>query len=358
MPRKRLPYVQRETVKGHSYWYFRRHRGGPRVRLPDQYASPEFMAAYHAALTGEKTPPPSKAESGTLQWLVDQYKRSLAFAALGPTTRRNRDRLMQAICETENAKKRKAGAMPLSAISRATIEDGMARRAEKGPEAANSFLKTMRALLEFAVTIRAVKTNPAKDVKMLAGSVDGFAVWTPEDVAAFEARHPVGTKARLAMDLMLYTGLRKSDVVRVGPEHVRDGILELRPMKTARSSGVMVTMTLHPRVAASIKAAPIGETHFLVTEFGRPFTANGFGNWFRKRCDEAGVSKSAHGLRKAGATRLAEGGATTHQLMAYFGWKTTKEAERYTGTADRRRMGLDASKLWRDVPNDDNVFGE
>ena len=75
---------------------------------------------------------------------------------------------------------------------------------------------------------------------------------------------------------------------------------------------------------------------FLITEYGRPFTAAGFGNWFRDRCNEAGLERcSAHGLRKAAATSLAENGATAHQLMAWFGWRSLKEAERYTRAANQ-----------------------
>jgi len=97
---------------------------------------------------------------------------------------------------------------------------------------------------------------------------------------------------------------------------------------------------VHPELRRIINSTPSGHLNFLVTEFGKPFTAAGFGNWFRDRCDEAGlpVHCAAHGLRKAGAARAAEAGASAHELMAMFGWSTLAEAERYTRTADRRRM--------------------
>ena len=90
----------------------------------------------------------------------------------------------------------------------------------------------------------------------------------------------------------------------------------------------------------------IGTTTFLVSSHGRPFTVADFGNWFRERCDEAGLHHcSAHGVRKAAAARAAENGATTAQLMAMFGWLTMKEAERYTRAAERRRLSRDAVNL-------------
>jgi site-specific recombinase XerD len=95
-----------------------------------------------------------------------------------------------------------------------------------------------------------------------------------------------------------------------------------------------------------LDASPCGDLTFLVTEFGKPFTANGFGNWFRARCDEAQLSQcSAHGLRKAGASLAAENGASVHELMAIFGWLTMKEAERYTQAARRRRLARNAGEL-------------
>lgn len=187
--------------------------------------------------------------------------------------------------------------------------------------------------------------NPAIGVKSLKQNPEGFYTWTVDEVEAYEARHPVGAKARLALDLMLYTSLRRSDVVTISRRHIDGDVLSIRPMKTKRTSGVVVTIRVLPAQAESTTATDDkGKRAFLVTEFRKPFTSNGFGNWLRKRCNEAGVPGSAHGLRKAAATRCAENGATAHKLMAMFGWATVKGAERYTRAAERRKLGLSASK--------------
>lgn len=332
MPRPRPPYIQRHVTRhGRVIWYFRRDNGA-KVRLPDQYGTKEFWAAYNAALAG-KDEKPTRADPRTLAWLVEQYKRSGAWQRLAPSTKRVRDRLMQTICQT-------AGRAPIEQITRQDIQAGADKRAAK-PEAANAFVKTMRVLLRHAVSMDVVQTNVADAVPLMAGSAEGVHTWSMEEIAAFEEAHPVGTKARLALDLMLYAGLRKSDVVQVGRQHLRDGTLTIRPEKTKRTSNVTVTIPVLRPLAESIAAAPTGDLHLLVTEFGKPFTANGFGNWFKKRCLEAGLPQcSAHGLRKASATRAAENGATTHELMAIYGWVTIKEAERYTRAADRRRLGM------------------
>ena len=71
-----------------------------------------------------------------------------------------------------------------------------------------------------------------------------------------------------------------------------------------------------------------------------------FGNWFRWRCNEAGLPHcSAHGLRKCGATIAANNGATEHQLMAIYGWENPKQAAHYTRKANRKKLAADAMHL-------------
>ena len=162
----------------------------------------------------------------------------------------------------------------------------------------------------------------------------------------FEKRHPIGTKARLALALLLFTGVRRGDVVGLGRQHVKDGWLRFVPRKTRYKRNRVSEKPIIPHLAAIIAQVPTGDLTFLVTEYGRPFTAAGFGAWFRKRCDEAGLPKcTAHGLRKAGATMAAENGATERQLMAMYDWTSPHEATRYTEAASRKRLAGDGMKL-------------
>ncbi|HEY9451816.1 MAG TPA: tyrosine-type recombinase/integrase, partial [Bradyrhizobium sp.] len=115
-----------------------------------------------------------------------------------------------------------------------------------------------------------------------------------------------------------------------------------------QKTGVPFDVPVMPALQEAIDAMPAGDNlTFLVTARGEPFSAAGFGNWFREICNEAQLPKrcTSHGLRKAAATRLADRGATTTQLMAWFGWKTASEAERYTRNADRKRAAAAAGKL-------------
>jgi integrase len=336
MPRRRPPHIRREVTRhGARVWYFR--RDGKRIRLPDEYGTQEFWDAYHAALTGHKMPErKAPLGHGTVAWLVTEYKASAKWRALALSTQGVRTNLLKRLVA-------KAGTIQVKTLTRVHVQRGMDDRADK-PEAANAWLKTIRQLLDFALDRGIVDQNVAKTIKTLRPTrKGGHKTWTPAEVDTFERHWPVGTKQRLAFDLLLYTGLRRADVARIGRQHIRGDVLEIVPQKTARTTGVTVHQRLPQALLDSIRATTLTGTEALVvTDYGRPFTAAGFGNWFREICDAAGVPGSAHGLRKAGAVRAAEAGATTQELMALFGWVNIDEAELYTRAADRKRLALRA----------------
>lgn len=214
-------------------------------------------------------------------------------------------------------------------------------RKKRFPEAANIRLKSLRGLFKWAIDAGkgSVTKNPARDLPRLKVREGGLHTWSEEERCQFEARHPVGTKARLAYALMLYTGQRRSDVVLFGRQHVSSGKLRFTQQKNRRRKPISLELPILPELQAILDASPLGDLTFLVTEFGRPFAVAGFGNWFRERCNEAGLPNcTSHGLRKAAATVAAENGATAHELMSIFGWHTLKEAERYTRAVERKRL--------------------
>lgn len=184
-----------------------------------------------------------------------------------------------------------------------------------------------------------LKVNPCAGIKRLK-SGDGFHTWTEEEVCQYEATHPPGSRARLALNIGLYTGFRLQTMAIVGRQHVSsDRWIKIRPQKTARSSGVEVEIPMLPELQAALDEGPTGNLTFLVTEYGKPLSIKGLGNKMRVWCDEANLPHcTMHGLRKAGATRAAENGATEKQLMAIFGWTTMQQATYYTEKANRKKM--------------------
>ena len=321
MPRPRPPYLHRERTRhGRIVWYFQRP-GGPRTRIRGEFGSPEFTAAYETAARGQEAP--RKAGAGTLGWLIARYKGSSAWAALGLATQRQRDNIYKHVT-VEN------GDIPFSALKRRDILDGRERRGAT-PHQANNFIKSMRAVFVWAVEAELAGYDPTKGVKMLAPRSDGFHVWSDAEVLAYESHWPVGTRERLALDLLLYTGLRRGDAVQLGRQHVREGSFRIKTEK----AGVWVEAPILPPLAISIAAAPTGDLAFICGARGEPLTKESFGNYFRSWCKAAGVPGAAHGLRKCGATRAANNGATTTELKAIFGWTDDKMPALYTRTADR-----------------------
>ncbi|MBK3745810.1 tyrosine-type recombinase/integrase, partial [Paraburkholderia aspalathi] len=109
-------------------------------------------------------------------------------------------------------------------------------------------------------------------------------------------------------------------------------------------TGAQITVELPQALLNIIEATPTGDLHFLVTDAGKPYETASFGNWFRDRCNDAGISKSAHGIRKLSATLAADAGAAAHELMAQYGWSNVKQAEIYTKGADRVALGIRSSR--------------
>jgi len=334
MPRK--PFLSREKTRhGRYVWYFK--RGGRRVRLPDVYGTPEFNAAYEKALTGNASAVEAKPKTGTLKWLVAQYKKSAAFAALAPATRRARDNILKQVLSDP-----KTAEADFGNITKSHIIKGIDRRAAT-PNAANNFLKAMSGLFKWAVDAEKITVNPVAGVSKITVKTDGFHAWTIDQVEQYRAFHKTGTRARLAIDLLLFLGLRRGDVMRVGKQHMKDGLISIRTEKT----GEWVHLPVFAALQESIDSTPTGDLAFLTTERGKPFSsAASFGNWFAKQVKEAGLPDEcrAHGLRKAGATIAADEGASAHELMAMFGWSRLGMAELYTREADKKRLARSASE--------------
>lgn len=332
----KLPHVHEYTDRHGRLRRYVRMRGSKRVALKGEPGSAEFMAIYHAALDGRApTAPASRAQPGTIAALVARYYASGAFAKLRPTTQTTYRGILNRFVAAHGDKR-------VASLERGHVQRMMDARAST-PQAANNWLALLRMTMALAVELGWRGDNPTTGVKSYPDAGDGHPTWEAHHIAAFRARHPIGSRARLAMELLFGTAQRRSDVIRMGRQHVRDGVLSIRQAKT----GMQVDVPLLPEVVAAIEATGASDRlTFLVTAHGRPFAPAGFGNWFREQCTLAGLPPrySAHGLRKAAATRLADAGATETELKAWGGWKTTKEVQRYTERANRKRAAQSAGK--------------
>jgi integrase len=334
MPRAIPPFVQVQRRGDRVLFYFRKDHGR-RTRLPD-LDDPGFMEAYGACLVGLPAPRATSARRGTLRWLVEQWRQSSDWATTAEATRRQRDNILKHVLE-------KGGDAPFAEITAAEIRAG--REAQMAtPFAANNYLKTVRALFRWAKVNNHVNVDPAKDVEFIPTKTEGFTPWTEADAERYRKRWPLGTRPRLAFELLYHTGLRRGDVVRLGRQHIADGIATLVSEKTR----VKQFIPIAPELAEAIEAGPTGDLALLATVGGAPMTKETFGNYFRGWCEAAVVKASAHGLRKLAATALAEAGGSEKELQALFGWKTNTQSALYTKAAEDRRLAVQAARKLND----------
>jgi integrase len=328
MTRIKLDYVQAFVDRhGQRVRYYFRRRGYPRVALPGQPGSVEFMEAYQCALAGAPVAPAkvalaAKATPGTVNAAIIGFYQSPAFLALKPVTKTGQRNRLEAFRARHGDKR-------IALMGRAHIISLLDEKAGK-PGAQLNMLRMLKALLAFAVEAGMRPDNPTAGIKLGASKSDGHHSWTEAEIAMFETRHAIGTRARLALALLLYTAQRRADVICMGRQHIRGGEIHVTQSKT----GVSLAIPIHENLAAIIAATPSHDLTFL------PFTSSAFGHWFREQCRAAGLPRNcaAHGLRKAACRRLAEAGCSANVIASISGHRTLKEVERYTKAADQARM--------------------
>ena len=356
-------YVYRDLDRFGNERIYLWRKGQFKLRVRAAIGSAEFDQIYHKWLSEAASPPmqlkrPTKPVPQSLRWLAVEYFSSPAFKALDPSTQRTTRLLVDKIMVEPIAPGSllRFGDCPLDKFDAKAVRIIRDRRTDR-PDAANNRVRRIRQIYNWALegSVEGVRANPARDIRPFRPTrPGGFPEWTEQDIVIFEKRHAIGSRARLAMALLLYTGVRRSDVIRLGKQHIQDGDLVFRQHKGRNSSPLTLQLPILSPLASIIASSPVGDLAFLVNEQGHPVSAPGFGNWFRKRCNEAGLNHlSAHGLRKAGANRAAEAGASAHQLMAIFGWRALRHAEAYTRGAERKRLARDAMHLLAGTKRDE-----
>lgn len=333
MVKLQLRFVMEDVDRhGNVRTYFRR-RGQPKIRLPGLPGSKDFMDAYQSALEAIVGDPSTKkgAARGSFRYVCVAYYGSPVFRSLDKSTQKWRRRALDEIAQ-------KSGHKPIAYMQGVHIRKLRDDKAEF-PSASQARLKALRALFRWAVEAGEAPHDPTRDVRALPIKSDGHHTWTEDEITKFEEKHPLGSNARTAMALMLYTAGRREDAVRLGPQHVRDNRIRFRQAKNEHLKPVEVNIPIHDELAKAIEAIKSGHLTFLVTAYGRPFSPAGFGNRFREWCNDAGLPQcSAHGLRKAASVRLAEAGATPHEIMSITGHRSLEEVERYTRAAQRSKL--------------------
>lgn len=333
MPRKLPPNVDKNVIKGHVYLSYRVGKG-PRIKLPNDPTSDDFKTAYAAAVAGEVASRPSitKDAARSIGALVTSYLSSDAFiSGLSEGSKPGYRSRMDQI-------RRDHGHRSVLGLTKDRIEEKILRPLSNKPGAKLDTLKKLRILIQHAIVEKWLPVDPSDGIKR--GRSKEIRAWTDSETKAFEERWPYGTKQRAAYELMLHVGTARVDVHRTTWAQVDDEDFEY----TRRKTGVPVVVAVAQSLRKALEALTRKHICILTTEYGKPFTVDGFSGWMRDAMTEAGLPLDCrpHGLRKTLGRRLADAGATAHQIMAALGHLTLAEAERYTREADRRHGGRQA----------------
>ena len=332
MKRRKNPFPGVNTVEDRHGKLRHRLRRSVRGRtidtyLPGPYGSPEFRAAYEQAIEGARGARLG-ARPGTVGYLVAAYREAPAFRNLSVTSRRNKTWRLDWICEA-------IGDGRYAAMQPRHVEALMAKKG--GPAAANRLRKDLSQLFRFAAKRYGFAgQNPAALADPHKERPKGFHTWTDDEIEAFRAKFPTGTKARLALEIFLGTGAARQDAAALTRANIRGGRLFYRRGKT----GQEVDLPILPELARELALIPGTQMVLLAHgEEAKAYSAARFGRWFVERCGEAGLLHcSSHGLRKAGARRLAEAGATEWEVIAFLAHRTAKESSRYVAAANRSKL--------------------
>lgn len=300
-----LPTLYPKAMPGsEAFWeeYLAWKNSRATVRAGEDRAAPgtfdDLITRFYASVAWRNIP--KESTRTTYRGELERFRAKYGKRRVATMTARNVNRLMETMADT--------------------------------PAAANNLLKRLRALFDYAILLGMRRDNPAKAVRSVRAKGDGLHEWTEAEIARFQAKHGLGTAARVALEVLLCTAQRRSDAASMGEAPDKPGYVRVRQLKT----GALLTIRMHRDLKAAVAACPTDTPWFIISERGMPYTKESFGNWFKKRCVEAGLPHcSAHGLRKAAARRMAEMGLSNQLIKAITGHATDSEVTRYTKHADQ-----------------------
>lgn len=320
---KRYPDVTKTTIKRKTYWRFRR-KGHATYYFKAPYGSKDFEREYAACIEAEPLKiGADRVIPGSVDDVIARYYSDTAFMDLRPSTQA----VYRGVLEQFRSTFGKDSIRRFDAERIAKLMTAMRHK----PHAAARLRKLLTQLFKIARRAKLVPFNfdPVKDAPApKAENTEGYHNWTEDELAIFEAKHPLGTKPRLAFALLLYGAQRSGDVRFLTHRAIGGGRIRLKQSKTSNAVDVPIIEPLRE----VLEAGPLGDLLLLENRDGDAFTAKGFYNLVKRACIAAGLPHcSAHGLRKAAARRCREAKCSDEEGMAITGHKRVREYRRYAG---------------------------
>jgi len=326
--KKPLPLYCYRFQDRHGKWRVRFNDRKHSTYLKSPIGSPEFKEEYRAALTHDKVTSKKVNKAGSMAVLIELYYKSPEYVVLADITKDNYRGILEKF-RAEHGDKR------ASLLKRQHVKEIKAKLVATKTRA-NRLISVLAMVLDIAVDLEWIQSNPARGIKPFKIKTQGWYSWTDNDIETFETAYKSGSKERLAFALLFYTLCRRSDVVKMGRQHISGGRIKYTQQKT----GAVVDVRIHAALQKEINLISHDHLTFLLTALDRPFTVYTYADWFKTACEKAGLPKcSSHGLRKAGARRMAEAGMTPHQIQAVTGHRTLKEVQLYADDANRLTLG-------------------
>lgn len=317
--------------------YIYRRVGSTMHPLPDLPENhPEFLAAYAAAGQAPQRKP-TRARDGTIAALIEAYLASKDHAAMAPSTRKVWRNVLDRIRADRGA-----------GMLRDLRSDHLRKDIRKLTHgAAANRLKAWRSILRYAVDEGMINEDPSIGLRKPRGDVTPHRQWTTDEIAKFRAHWPSGSPERIAMEVIYWTGARCVDAARLGWQMVdTGGWLSYTQAKTGGQATcpVRTLPAWAQRMArdhAHFRAAlPDDRLQWIVSRTGKPRSVKALSQWMSAAATKAGLPDdcTAHGLRKARASALAEAFATASQIGAWTGHQSLAEIAHYTRAADQKEI--------------------
>ncbi|WP_353641955.1 tyrosine-type recombinase/integrase [Mesorhizobium sp. WSM2239] len=320
--------------------YFRRP-GQPQIPLPWPMFTKEWWLAYDKAKEGAPADPPligaSRTKAGTVTALVADYYASSLFTALESST--------QAAYRNQLERfRQKHGDKPVALLEAKHVDMILGEEAAKSKSMASNLRKRLATLMQCAVKWNYRRDDPMRLVDRVKYKTAGIRTWTDDDLAKFRARWPEGSPQRVAVEILLYTGLRRSDAVRLGRQHVQGDHIVISTKKSGET--VQLQIPVHPDFRAFLDTIKHGHLNFIVTGRGSARTEQGFTNWIIEAARDAGLppKSSPHGVRKAACRMLAEAGCSALEIMSITGHRDIKEIELYCRAVNAKHLAASGIK--------------
>ncbi|MCP1215613.1 tyrosine-type recombinase/integrase [Acetobacter orientalis] len=348
MARIELPYVDKATTKGKTYYYYRRE--GQRLRIQGSPGEPQFLANYtrlHNA--AEKAEIKAKTRPGVLPGslaaLIVAYKKSPEWTDTAQSTKVDYLKALDPLATLY-------GHLLVADMPRKFVfwlRDHYATKpAEKEgdpptktPRRANRMITVLSILLSWAVNREWRPDNPALRVPKLKTG-EGYRAWTDSELEQMLTAPTTTEDIRAAVILALATGQRGQDLIKMmWTDYDGEGIYIVQGKTKAR-----VWVPLHDRARQMLNTMPRTLASTILTRAdGQPWKIDHFRHEMGDQIREAGlVGLVTHGLRTTAAKWLAEAGCSEREIMAITGHTSSTMVSRYVREASQKTRAKSAAE--------------